>query len=186
MTDSACGSRKLITREDSVLVVIDVQERLLPVIANKDPVVDNVVRLVKSAKIIGLPVLLTEQQKLGPTVEEVRRELPDLQPIGKLAFDCFLCAEFKSEVRRTKRNTLILTGVETHVCVAQTALHALSEFTVHVVSDAVGSRTVDNQKVAIDRMRDGGAVITSTEMLIFELLQQAGTDEFKAVLPLVK
>ena len=176
----------LITREDSVLVVIDVQEKLMPVIANRERVLENVVRLLKFSQIIGLPVLLTEQEKLGDTLSDILEVTPNLQTIRKLDFDCFGCREFTEEVRRLGRNTLILTGVETHICVAQTALRAVPDSTVHVVSDATSSRTEQNWRFALERMRQAGVVITSTEMVIYELLQRAGTDEFRAVLPLVK
>lgn len=176
----------LITREDSVLVVIDVQERLMPVIANRDHVLDNVVRLLKFSKIIGLPVILTEQEKLGDTLPEVLEARPKLEAIRKLDFDCFGCEGFVNEIRRLGKRTLILAGVETHICVAQTALHAVPDFTVHTVSDATSSRAEHNWRVALDRMRQAGVVITSTEMVIYELLQRAGTNEFRAVLPLVK
>jgi nicotinamidase-related amidase len=176
----------LITRKDSVLVVVDVQEKLMPVIANKERVLENVIRLLKFSQIIGLPVLLTEQEKLGATLSDVLEARPNLEAIRKLDFDCFGCKEFAEEVGRLGRNTLILTGVETHICVAQTVLHAVREFTVHVVSDATASRKEDNWRIALERMRQAGVVITSTEMVIYELLQRAGTDEFRAVLPLVK
>ena len=186
MTSSRPSTRNLIRREDSVLVVIDVQEKLMPVIAEKEKVIDNVVRLLKFAQIIGLPIILTEQEKLGNTLPEVREAAQDLSPIRKLDFNCFGCQEFVEEVRRIGRNTLILCGVESHICVAQTALGAVSNNTVHVVSDATSSRTQDNWRVALERMRQAGVVITSTEMVIYELLRRAGTDEFRAVLPLVK
>jgi nicotinamidase-related amidase len=179
-------TKNLIVKEDSVLVVIDVQEKLMPVIANGEKVTDNVVRLLKFSQIIGLPVILTEQENLGATLPEIRDLIPDTRPIPKLVFNCFRSDEFEKAVQETGRNTLILTGVETHICVAQTALHALPQFTVHVVSDATSSRTVENCNIGLERMRQSGAVITSTEMLIFELLQRAGTDEFRATLPLVK
>ncbi len=179
-------ARNLIVREDSVLIVIDVQEKLMPAISDKETVIGNLVRLLKFSKIIGLPVILTEQQKLGATVSEVKDEIPDVHPISKVSFDCLRHPEFEAAVRMSGRATLILTGVESHVCVAQTALHAMPERAIHVVSDAVGSRTEGNRRIGLERMRQGGAVITSTEMLIFELLQRAGTDEFRATLPLVK
>jgi nicotinamidase-related amidase len=179
-------SRNLITRDDCTFVVVDVQGRLMPVIADKEKVIDNVVRLLKFAEVIGLPVILTEQENLGATLPEIRDLIPDTRPIPKLVFNCFRSDEFEQAVQETGRNTLILTGVETHICVAQTALHALPQFTVHVVSDATSSRTVENCNIGLQRMRQAGAVITSTEMLIFELLQRAGTDEFRATLPLVK
>ena len=179
-------TENLIVKEDSVLVVVDVQEKLIPVIANGEKVIDNVVRLLKFSQIIGLPVILTEQEKLGATLSEIKDLIPDTRPIPKLVFNCFGSDEFEQAVQETGRNTLILTGVETHICVAQTALHALPEFRVHVVSDATSSRTVENCNIGLQRMRQAGAVITSTEMLIFELLQRAGTDQFRATLPLVK
>ena len=182
--DARAGN--LITREDSVLVVIDVQEKLMPVIANTDRVLENVVRLLRFAEIIGLPVILTEQEKLGDTLAEVLQARPNLEAIRKLDFDCFGCQEFTEEVRRIGHNTLILTGVETHICVAQTALHAAPDHTVHLVSDATSSRRKENWRVALERMRQAGVVITSTEMVIYELLRRAGTDEFRSVLPLVK
>ena len=181
----ACAAN-LITREDSVLVVIDVQEKLMPVIANSERVLENVVRLLRFAEIIGLPVILTEQEKLGDTLVEVLEARPHLQAIRKLDFDCFGCEEFVDEIRRLGKRTLILAGVETHICVAQTALHAAPHHTVHVVSDATSSRTEENWRVALDRMHQAAVVITSTEMVIYELLRRAGTDEFRAVLPLVK
>jgi len=186
MSGTSAPHGNLINREDSLLVVIDVQERLMPVISSKDGVIDNVVRLLEFSQIVGLPVILTEQEKLGDTLPEVFEARPDLQPIRKLDFDCFGCQGFLQEVRRIGRNTLILTGVETHICVAQTALHAVADHTVHVVSDATSSRKEENWTVALERMRQVGVVVTSTEMVIYELLQRAGTDEFRAVLPLVK
>jgi len=186
MANSGSSSPNLANREDSILVIIDVQERLMPVIANKETVEENVVRLMKFAEIIGFPIILTEQENLGDTLPEILEARPDLQPIRKLHFDCFRCQDFPPKLANLGRKTLILCGVETHICVAQTALHALSDYTVHVVSDATSSRAEHNWKVALNRMRQAGVVVTSTEMVIYELLQRAGTDEFRAVLPLVK
>ena len=186
MTANNPSTQNLILREDSVLIIIDIQEKLMPVIANREQVTANAARLLKFSQLIGLPVILTEQEKLGSTVPEIKNEISDVNPISKLAFDCFLCDEFADRVREIGRNTLILTGVEAHVCVAQTALHALPHFKVHIASDAVSSRTLHNWNIALERMRQSGAVISSTEMIIFELLQRAGTDEFRATLPLVK
>ena len=116
----------------------------------------------------------------------MKKEIPGVDPIIKTSFNCFYCPEFSERIKKPGRNTLILAGVENHVCVAQTAIHALPNFNVHVVSNAVSSRTPENWSVGIERMRQFGAVITSTEMLIFELLRKAGTEEFRATLPLVK
>ena len=116
---------KLIRREDSILVIIDVQEKLMPAIHNREQVTDNVIRLLRFARLIGLPVILTEQDKLGPTLPEVKKEIPGVGPIVKTSFNCFYCPDFSERVAKPDRNTLILAGVENHVCVAQTALHAL-------------------------------------------------------------
>lgn len=176
----------LITRDNCVLVIIDVQEKLIPVISNKERVVENIVRLASFARIIGMPVILTEQTRLGPTLLEAKKELSHVQPINKIHFNCFFCKEFSDEIEKTGRKTLIVAGVEAHICVAQTALYALPDFNVHIISDAVSSRTPENRHVALERMRGAGAIISSTEMFIYELLRGAGTDEFKAVLQLVK
>lgn len=177
---------QVLKREDSVLVVIDIQEKLMPTIADSKRVIDNTARLIKFAKIIDLPVILSEQDKLGATVPEVRQETAGRNPAVKITFDALLCEAFAEQLQKLNRKSIILTGVETHVCVTQTAIHALPDYAVHVVSDAVSSRTLENRMVGLERMRQHGAVITSTEMVIFELLRRAGTDEFKKVLPLVK
>ena len=176
----------LVRREDAVLVVIDVQERLLPHIAEGQGVVENIVRLARFARIIGLPVIITEQRKLGDTVDEIRAELPDIEPITKIEFSCLGCEEFLGALASLSRSTLLLTGIEAHICVTQTALEALPRYDVHAVADAVASRSVRNWEVAIKRMLQSGVTITSTEMLIFELLRRADTEEFGAALELVK
>ena len=186
MSEQKSASRNMLVEEDSVLVVIDVQEILMPVIAENKKVIDNIVKLLKFSQIIDLPVIVTEQERLGATVSEVKREIPDCTPIGKITFDAFLSETFVQQLQQLKRKTLILTGVEAHICVAQTALHALPDFTVHVVSDAVSSRTPANRTIGLERTKQCGACITSTEMVIYELLQRAGTDAFRQTLKLVK
>jgi isochorismate hydrolase len=173
-------------RGDALLVVIDMQERLLPVIAGKERVVENALRLVKFAHIVGLPIILTEQQNLGETASELRAELKDIQSIIKWEFDCFESSAFSERLGQLKRNTLLIVGIEAHICVAQTALHALSRYSAQVVSDAVSSRSPHNWEVALERMRQAGVIVTSTEMVIYELLGRAGTEEFKEALKLIK
>lgn len=189
MCQGELSNQKLIDKNDCVLVVIDVQDKLLPQIAYKEKLVKNIVTLLKFSKIINLPVIWTEQDNLGPTASEIKEELSKLQPFNKIIFNCFGIDDFKTKSKELSKNTMIITGMETHICVTQTALHALNSdpsYTVHIISDAVSSRTVDNWKVGLDRLRAAGAIISSTEMVIFELLKQAGTDEFRATLPLVK
>ena len=183
---SGKGASGLIDPTDCVLVVIDVQEKLLPVMYEKDKTLDNVVRLVRFAKIIDLPVLVTEQENLGPTVGGIAGSIEDLSPIMKIEFDAGRRAEFTETLEKLGRRTIVMCGIESHVCITQTVLSLLPGYTVHVVSDAVSSRTRENREISLERMRQSGAVISSTEMVIFELLQKAGTPEFKETLKLVK
>jgi nicotinamidase-related amidase len=176
----------LLSREDCILVVIDVQEKLMPAISNQERVVENVVRLVRFSNIVGLPVVVTEQEKLGATLPEVAKEVADFRPIGKVCFNCFSCQGFADEIERLGRKTLIITGAEAHICVTQTAIFAASRFRVQAVADAISSRTRENWRVSLERMQQEGVSTTSTEMFIYEILQKAGTEEFKAALKLVK
>jgi len=186
LKDIHVSSTPLLRRDDALVVIIDMQERLLLIIAEKERLIENIVTLVKFACIIGLPIVLTEQQNLGETTPEIRQELENIQPITKLAFDCLESRAFTERIHDLNRHTLIIAGIEAHICVAQTALHALSDHAVHVVSDAISSRSPHNWEVALGRMRQHGVTITSTEMVIYELLGRAGTDEFKEALKLVK
>ena len=172
--------------DDALIVVIDMQERLLPAVAEQERLIENVLKLIKFSSIIGLPTILTEQQNLGETIPAIRAELKGIEPITKLEFDCFQSRVFAEQVGRLNRSTLIIAGIEAHICVAQTALHALVHHGVHVVSDAISSRSLHNRKVAFDRMGKAGVTITSTEMVIYELLGKAGTDQFREALKLVK
>ena len=184
--ENRLSRRTALRRDDALLVVIDIQERLLPVMAEKERVVENALKLIKFSRIVGLPILLTEQENLGETTSELREELKDIQPIIKLEFDCFESLAFADRLRRLNKNTLLIVGIEAHICVTQTALHALSHYAVQVVSDAISSRSPHNAEVALQRMRHNGVIVTSTEMAIYELLERAGTDQFRETLKLVK
>ncbi len=180
------AGQDLIDRKDCLLVVIDVQEKLMPVISGKERVIANTATLVRFCGICGIPVVFTEQKKLGPTVPEVKGLTQGSAPVEKIHFNCFMNGEFRNQVERLGRKTIVLAGAESHICVAQTAIAALPRLRVHVIADAVSSRSPDNRAIALERMRGAGVVISSTEMFIYEILREAGTDEFKAVLPLVK
>jgi isochorismate hydrolase len=186
MSQRGAYQNVLIRKEDAVLVIIDMQDKLFRVMSEKEKLLENVFKLVRFARIVGLPVVVTEQQKLGDTLQAVREDLPDFKPIPKLTFDCFGVDAFRDRLKEVNRRGLIITGIEAHICVAQTALHALSDYEVHVVGDAVASRSPHDCEIALQRMARAGATITSTEMVIYELLERAGTDTFKEVLKLVK
>jgi len=169
--------------------VIDIQERLLPSIFEGDRVERNTVRLIKGARILGIPVLVTEQYKkgLGATTPAVTAEIADLPLMEKIAFSACGAAGFEKALKGKKVTDVILCGIEAHVCVSQTCLDLLDKgFRVFVVVDAMSSRTTENHFIALERMRDAGGVVVSTEMVLFELLEKAGTDEFKQILALVK
>jgi nicotinamidase-related amidase len=176
----------LITREECVVVVIDIQDRLIPVIAERNLIVQNTLRILKFARLLDIPIVITEQEKLGSILTDIASEAVGVCPVVKVHFNCFMSEEFKRRIERFERKTLVLVGVEAHICVAQTALYALPSFKTHIVVDAIGSRTLVNRDIAVERMRQAGATITSTEMFIYEILQRAGTEEFKAGLQLVK
>jgi nicotinamidase-related amidase len=178
-----------LTRTRAGLVVVDIQERLLPAIFEKERVLQNVLRLIQGAAILKVPVFATEQYRkgLGPTVPEVVAAIPAFAPLEKVAFSACGAAGFLTALKNRKVSETILCGIEAHVCVSQTCLDLLDDgFRVFVAADAVSSRTPENYRVGLGRMRAAGAVIVSTEMVLFELLEQAGTAEFKQILNLVK
>jgi nicotinamidase-related amidase len=189
--DYAEMSRRLLDAEQCALVVVDVQEKLLPPIFQKDQLVRNTKLLIRAARVLKIPSLISTQyaKGLGGTVPEIASLLPETEPIDKQLFSCFGSDVFCSLLKRLpgNRNTLLLCGMETHICVMQTALAALSEgYLVHVASDAVSSRVEWNWKVGLDRMRAAGAVISSTEMMIYELVRSSGSAAFKELLPHLK
>lgn len=170
-------------------VFIDIQERLANVMKEKEKVVNNCLHLIELAKLLDIPLILTEQypKGLGITVEEIRKALPEYKPIEKITFSCCDEPSFLNEIKKINRKTLILTGMETHVCVLQTCIGLLScGYNIHVIKDAICSRTKDNWKTGIEFMRDSGAVITCTETVLFQLLRRAGTQEFKAIVTRIK
>jgi len=132
---------------------------------------------------------LTEQypKGLGQTIPQIKRFFQDLQPIEKIEFSCFGSAKFKDALAETKAKTLILTGIEAHICITQTAIDGVEKgFRVYVVEDAISSRSTQDKFIAIQRMMHSGVTVVSTEMIIYELLKKAGTAEFKEILRFVK
>src|SRR5438270_2587495 len=184
-------ARRALQAEHCALLVIDIQTKLLPPIFHKEQLIRNAQLLIRAAEIVKIPVVLSTQyaKGLGGTVPEVAALLPETEAIDKLMFSCFGSDAFCSLLKRLpgNRNTLLLCGMESHICVAQTALAALREgYLVHVASDAVSSRTEWNWKVGLERMRSAGAVISSTEMVIYEALRSSGTSAFKDTLKYLK
>lgn len=175
---------------ECALIVIDMQEKLLPPLFEKDRLLRNAQLLIRMAGILKLPTIATTQyaRGLGDTVSQVKDLLPEAA-IDKQMFSCFGSEVFCSVLKRLpgNRNTVLLCGMESHICVTQTALGALREgYLVHVASDAVSSRSEWNWKVGLGRMQAAGAVISSTEMVIYELMRSSGSEAFQQMLPYLK
>lgn len=184
-------ARRPLAAEHCALVVIDIQQKLLPPIFNKEQLVRNSQLLIRLAGILNIPVLVTTQyaKGLGATVSDISELLPQAEQLDKLEFSCFGSERFCSTLKDLpgRRNTMLVCGMETHICVMQTVLTALEHgYIVHVAADAVGSRAELNWKLGLGRMRDAGAVISSTEMAMYELLRASGTPAFKQMLPHIK
>lgn len=180
-------SPDMMSADDTALVVVDVQEKLMRLIPDEQRIVWNIRRLIDAAKILRVPVLATEQypQGLGPTVPELAQRLPQIP--GKLSFSCAGCDEFSAELERLDVLKVLVAGIEAHVCVQQTVLDLVSRgLRVYVASDAVGSRSDHDCKTALRRMETSGATITTTEAAMFEWCQVAGSPQFKQISALVR
>ena len=178
----------IINRNKTAFVLIDIQEKFIPAISGINEVISNANILVKSAGILNIPLIATEQypKGLGKTVKEIELS-GNAALIEKLHFSCFGNEEFSNKVRQLGAESLILFGIEAHVCLLKTALDALkNNLEVYLVADAVSSRTPENKSIALERMRQSGVFIVSTEMILFQLLEYSGTDEFKAISKLIK
>ena len=172
------------------LVVIDVQERLFPVMNEKEAFLKNLQILIKVFKLFGLPILLTEQvpDKLGPTIEPVRSILKDTEPIIKSSFSCAGDPGFLSQTDGlSTHDGIVLAGIETHVCVYQTERDLIRRGQhVEVVTNAVASRDANNHRIALDRIRNNGGFLTTVEMVLFNIQERAGGATFKELVKLVK
>ena len=190
-TDYAEMARRPLEAEQCALIVVDMQEKLLPPIWEKERLVRNVQLLIRMAGILNIPALVTTQyaKGLGNTVPSIADLLQESPPIDKTMFSCFGSDAFCSMLKRLpgQRTTVLLCGMEAHICVMQTALGALREgYLVHVASDAASSRTELNWRIGLDRMRAAGAILSSTEMMIYELLRSSGAPAFRELLPFLK
>lgn len=180
----------LIEREESCLVVVDIQERLLPAVAAPGQVIERAGILIRAAVRLGVPILVSEQypRGLGPTVEAVKRELPASATIlEKLTFSAFADDGFANGLQALKRRQVVLFGLEAHVCVLQTVEQLLAAGSeVFVVADATSSRVPASHEAAMLRLGRSGAVIVTAEMVVFEWLRRSGTPEFKEISALLK
>jgi nicotinamidase-related amidase len=180
----------MLTINNTVLLVIDVQGKLAQLMHQKETLFANLERIIRGAKVLELPIIWTEQlpDKLGATTPAIAELMLDVaHPISKATFSCCGAAPFTKQLAATGRKQLLVTGIETHICVYQTALDLLAQgFKVQLVTDAVSSRLAENRQLGIERIKEAGATLTSTEMALFELLKVAEGPQFKQITKIVK
>jgi len=179
----------MLNPDNTVLVVVDVQEKLARAMYEKETLLASIIKVVEGAKILGLPVIRTEQNPkgLGETVSEVAELLSDMRPVTKLSFSCCGEANFMEQLSALNRKQVLILGIESHVCVYQTVADLLQVgYEVQVIADAVSSRTPENRAIGLERCKELGASITSVETALFELLKKAEGDKFKEMLRVVK
>jgi nicotinamidase-related amidase len=179
----------MITPKETLLLVIDVQCRLAPAVHEAEVVERNIGKLLRACKLLGGPVIYTEQypKGLGRTVDSLKEIIGDEEPFEKMTFSCCGNGAFMNRLRSLGRNDLLVVGMETHVCVYQTCVELIEfGYNVHLVTDGVSSRTPENRELGIRCIERAGGVPTSTEMAMFELLRVAEGDTFKAISKIVK
>ncbi len=177
----------ILEKDKTVFVMIDIQEKFVPVIPDINRVISAARVLLKASKILGIPLIVTEQypQGLGKTVSGL--DLKDNEVIEKTCFSCFGSKEFSDKLSSYNPQSVVLFGIEAHVCILNTALEALNEnLEVHVVADAISSRTAENKQIALERMRYSGVFIDSVELVLFQLLKNAAAKEFSEISKLIK
>lgn len=182
-------NKKILQREKTGLLIIDIQERILPVIDNIENVIQNTIKLINGFKILSIPIYFTEQypKGLGTTEKRIKEALENAEAIQKMSFSCSGAGNLFAELKEKNISQVVVCGIESHVCVQQTVLDLIAnDFQVNVAADAISSRRKFDFEIAMQRMLANGAEVTTTESILFELLNVCGTDEFKSISKLVK
>ena len=182
-------NNKILLRDSTALLLIDIQEKILDVMLNKENLIENCIKLIKGFKVLNLPVFFTEQypKGLGPTTHFLQKELEGLNPIQKTSFSCIGAGNLFQRLKDNNIKQVVIAGIESHVCVQQTVLDLLANnFQVDVCADAVSSRKETDLNIALERMRNNNVEITSVESVLFELLQESRTEEFKKISAIIK
>lgn len=177
----------MLTRGTTILVVIDMQDKLCQVMDGKEALLDNNLRLIKGMVALGVPVVLTEQNKIGATVPEVLEALPGQTPIVKASFSCCGEKRFVEELERLAPKQVVLSGIEAHICVYQTAMDLIERgYEVYLAADTIASRTASNKETTIRKLMASGTVLTSAEMALFELLKTSTDPKAREIFGIVK
>jgi len=175
--------------ENVVLLIVDIQGKLAHLMDRKELLFKNVQNLIKGIRTLGIPILWVEQNPkgLGPTIPEIAAMLPDIQPISKMSFSSCRNDRFLKTLSALDRKQVLISGIETHICVYQTAADLENMgYEVQVVADAVSSRNLDNKEIGLQRMKDSGVSLTSVETALFELLKVAEGEQFRKILRIIK
>lgn len=179
----------ILDKSKTALLIIDIQEKILSVMQNPESIVSNTIKLIKGFRILGSPILVTEQypKGLGPTQKDIANELEDIRIFQKMSFSGICAENLFPELRGKNIKQVVIAGIEAHVCVQQTALDLIANnFQVNLAVDAVSSRKKIDYETAIGRMRKHSIEITTTESVLFEMLRESGTDEFKQISKIIK
>ena len=179
----------ILRREETALLIIDIQEKIFRVMLNSELIIQNTIKLIDGFKILGSKIFITEQypKGLGETEARIKDALQGIHPIQKMSFSCSGAGELFNTLREKKIKQVVLAGIESHVCVQQTALDLIANgFQVSLSADACSSRKVMDYDIALSRMRHAGVIVTTTESILFELLNVCGTEEFKQISKIVK
>ncbi|MDQ5987308.1 MAG: putative hydrolase YcaC [Syntrophus sp. SKADARSKE-3] len=177
----------MLTREKTVFVVVDIQGNLYQAMHNKETLLANNRKLIKGAAVLGLPVILTEQINIGSTIPEILELLPGITPIVKSSFSSCKEASFMEAIKALDVKQVILSGIEAHICVYQTAIDLIAMgFKVYLATDAIASRTAENKEIALRRLTLSGVVLSSVEMALFDLLKTATDPKAREIFKIVK
>jgi nicotinamidase-related amidase len=179
----------MLDEKDCCLVVIDVQGKLAELMHERENLFKNIRILIQVCRLLEIPVLWCQQvpAALGPTVPEIAELLVGLEPVNKSSFSCCRCEEFNNKLYELNKKQILLCGIETHVCVYQTAVDLLErDYEVEVIADAVSSRTPANKEVGLDKIAAQGAQISSIETCLFEILKSAEHPRFRQIAKLIK
>ena len=175
--------------DQSAVLIIDIQEKLLPHMQEPQLLIENCQKLIKGLTVLNVPLVITEQypKGLGATVEPVRTLLPECKPLEKISFSCCADESFNSALAELKPKYVIIAGIEAHVCVLQTVVDLIErKYQPVIIADCISSRRLNDKVIAVQRMFQEGAIISTYESILFELCRQAGTEKFKIISKIVK
>ncbi len=179
----------LLTKDDTVFVAIDFQERLVPAMNNKEKLIDKAERLAKGMKVLEIPTVVTQQytKGLGATIPAMAEAIGEFEPIDKHTFSAMENEAFTSKISELGRKNIVVCGIEAHICVQQTVLQLMEAgYNVYLAADCISSRTEEDKLWAVTRMGEAGAVITTYEAVLYEILRDSKADDFKAISAIVK